>query len=89
MKGLEKQRRCGFLPEAEKAPERPVWSRGPIVLTECPVSFIRPESLTTIEEHHVWRMGERGALREYPAKTVEGFAVLESELLREKNHGNR
>ena len=57
------------------------------MLTECPQSFIRPESLTLIEEHHVWRMGGHGDLREYPAKSVEAFTVLESELLREKNHG--
>ena len=58
-----------------------------MVLTECPQSFIRPESLTLLEEHHVWSMGRHGELREYPAKSVEAFAVLESELLREKNHG--
>jgi len=67
--------------------ERPVWARGNVVLTECPQSFIRPESLTLIEEHHVWSMGGRGNLREYPAKSVEAFTVLESELLREKKHG--
>ncbi len=56
-------------------------------LTECPRSFIRPESLTLLEEHHVWRMGGSGDLREYPAKIVEAFTVLESERLREKNDG--
>ena len=44
-------------------------------------------ALTLLEEHHVWSMGRHGELREYPAKSVEAFAVLESELLREKNHG--
>ncbi len=71
----------------ERGDERPVWARGNVVLTECPQSFIRPESLTLIEEHHVWSMGGRGNLREYPAKSVEAFTVLESELLREKKHG--
>ena len=84
---MEKQRRCGFLPDNEREEERPVWARGPVLLTECPRSFIRPESLTLLEEHHVWRMGGNGDLREYPAKSVEAFTVLESELLREKNHG--
>jgi len=49
--------------------------------------LIRPESLTWLEEHHVWRLGGSGDLREYPAKSVEAFTVLESELSREKNHG--
>jgi hypothetical protein len=58
-----------------------------VVLTECPQSFIRPESLTMLEEHHLWRLGGCGDLREYPAKSVEAFTVLESELMRERNHG--
>ena len=57
------------------------------MLTECPRSFIRPESLTVLEEHQLWRMGGGGDLREYPAKSVEAFTVLESELLQEKSHG--
>jgi hypothetical protein len=64
-----------------------VWARGPVLLTECPQSFIRPESLTLLEEHHAWRMGGSGDLRAYPAKSVEAFTVLESELLRENNNG--
>jgi hypothetical protein len=64
-----------------------VWARGPVLLTECPQSYIRPQSLSLLEEHHVWRMGGCGDLRAYPAKSVEAFAVLESELAREKNHG--
>ena len=84
---MEKQRRCGYLGGTERGEERPVWARGPVILTECPRSFITPESLTMLEEHHVWSLGGRGDLREYPARSVEAFTVLESELLREKNHG--
>lgn len=58
-----------------------------MLLTECPQSFIRPESLTLLEEHQVWRMSGPGDLREYPAKSVEAFTVLESERLQEGNHG--
>jgi len=58
-----------------------------VLLTECPQSFVRPESLTLLEEHHVWTLGGRGDLREYPAKSVEAFTLLENELLREKNNG--
>jgi hypothetical protein len=60
-----------------------------VLLTECPTSFIRPGSITALEEHHIWRMGGRGELRAYPAKSVEAFAVLETELAREKSHGER
>lgn len=64
-----------------------MWARGPVLLTECPQSFIGPGSLTLLEEHQVWRMGGSGDLRSYPAKSVEAFTVLESERLRENNHG--
>jgi hypothetical protein len=58
-----------------------------VILTECPQSFIRPESLTLLEEHHVWRMSGQGDLRDYPAKSVEAFTLLESELKQETQHG--
>lgn len=57
-----------------------------MVLTECPRSFVRAASVTLLEEHHAWRMGGRGDLRGYSAKSVEAFIVLENELLREKTY---
>lgn len=62
-----------------------MWARGPVILTECPKSFIRPQSLTLLEEHQVWRMGGGGDLRDYPTKSVEAFSVIETERMQE-NH---
>lgn len=65
-----------------------MWARGDVLITECPQSYIRPSSLTLLEEHHAWRMSG-GDLRGYPARSVEAFTVLEGELQREKKHGER
>src|SRR5450755_3612483 len=47
--GLERKRRCGFLPEAERGPERLVWIRGSVTAEECPKSFVAPESIERVE----------------------------------------
>ena len=53
------------------------------------MSLLRAESVSVLEEHHVWRMSGKCDLRGFEAKTVEAFTVLESELMQERNHGNR
>ena len=34
----------------------------------------------------MWRLAGKGELRDYPARTVEAFAVLENLALKEANH---
>ncbi len=47
-------------------------------MTECPISYISAESITLLEQFHVWRLAGRCELREYPARMVEAFAILEN-----------
>ena len=47
------------------------------------MSYISPESITLLEYFHVWRLGGRGELREYPARAVEAFVVLENLSIKE------
>lgn len=56
---------------------------------ECPVSSISADSITLLEQFHVWRMAGKGDLRDFPARTVEAFAVLENLALKEANHEER
>lgn len=84
--GLEKTRRCGFLPQ-EGRPNRPVWVRKHVSSEECPRSFVTAESETWLEEFHLWRFGGRPDLMAYPAKSAEAFTILESELMKEQDNG--
>jgi len=84
---LEKKRRCGFLPRNGEA-TRPVWLRHNVSCDECPRSFVTSDSDTWIEEYHLWRFGGKPDLLSYPAKSAEAFTILESELLKEREHGD-
>lgn len=57
--------------------------------TECPRSYISPESVSWLEAFHVWRLGGKEELGCYSAKSVEAFSILESELLKERENGVR
>jgi hypothetical protein len=87
-KGLENKRRCGYLPRNQNSPERPVWAGGPVILTECPRSAIKPLSITLLEQFLFWRMCGKPDLRSYSAKAADAFLVIESEFARESKHGN-
>ena len=47
------------------------------------MSYVSAESITFLEQFHVWRLAGRGELLEYPARTVEAFAVLENLAIKE------
>lgn len=59
------------------------------VVTECPVSLISAESISQLEQFHVWKLAGKGELSEYPARTVEAFAVLENLAIKEGNHAEQ
>jgi hypothetical protein len=84
---METRRNCGFI-SIEPLRKSPVWLRGSVATSECPRSYIRAESQSWLEEFHIWRLAGKSDLRSYPARTVEAFSVLESELLKERDNGN-
>jgi hypothetical protein len=60
-----------------------------VAVNSCPKSYITAQSQTLVEEFLVLR--QIGGLRaaELSAKQVEAFAILENELVRERNDAER
>jgi hypothetical protein len=82
--GLEKQRRCEYLTESERGPDRAVWSRKRVVATACPKSLISAESLAWIEEFQVWRLVGGADYRTLTARQVDAISALEQLLRAER-----
>jgi hypothetical protein len=83
-RGLEKQRRCGWL--EQETPPRVVWARKNQMLTTCPTSYISADSLSWLEQYCTWKLLGRTDIRSLPARAVEAFWILENELLEERDH---
>jgi hypothetical protein len=83
--GLEKKRRCGFLPKPPDSGSA-VWARNNVSVSECPVSYITSDSITALEEFHLWRLGGKPDLMSLPAKSAEAFTIFQHELLKEQDH---
>jgi len=64
-----------------------VWVRGGAVSYGCPKSTITGESLSILDEFVVWRVSGRPDIRDYPARTAEGFLILDQELRSEDDNG--
>ena len=84
--GLATQRNCGWLPKSAALPERVIWARGGVGLTDCPVSHITAESTSLLEEFHVWKLFGCSDFYNLPARSVEAICVLENELRMEYAH---
>ncbi len=85
---MEKRRRCGFLPEAERGPARLVWARGRTAAEECPKSLVTPESMALLEAHGAWKMSVGGMWCELGAREADAFLALEEEWRREVTNGS-
>ncbi len=85
--GLEKKRRCGFLPAGERGEPRIVWGRKQTYAEECPKSFVTGESLALVEEFFVRRRLGIGDSMETEARRVDAFLILRDEMDREERDG--
>ena len=83
---MEDVRRCGWLPESAAAPQKCVWARGEVGITSCPTSYISVQSLSFLEEFHVWKLFGCADVYKIPARLAEAFFVLEGELRSEGEH---
>lgn len=83
--GLERKRRCGWLPVEELIPTRVVWAREQAAIDSCPTSYITAESLALLEEFHAWKLLGIGHYSELPARLAEAIFLLENELRTERN----
>ena len=83
--GLEKRRRCGWLPHEASAPEV-VWARRQIAVDSCPTSYVTAASLEFLETFHALKLFGTRDYRALPARQVEASMILENELRSERNH---
>jgi hypothetical protein len=84
--GLEKKRRCGWLPEGERGPEVVVWARGGVTVKECPKTVITGESGALVEKFVAWRLGGGGIRESMAAREAEAFQLLSIESEKEKRN---
>ena len=86
--GLARKRRCGWLPEQQRAPLGVVWARRTVTSSQCPKSVVTAASLAWLERFHAWKACG-GDLLERPAKEAEAILLLESELRKEYAYAER
>jgi hypothetical protein len=86
--GLERKRRCRFVPGLEDTPERAVWARKRIATTNCPKCLISAESLAWIEEYFAWKLTGKADYRTLGARQLDAFCALEQELRAEMEASN-
>ena len=84
--GLETRRRCSWTPGALSQPERLVWARGGVRLTTCPKPLLTPESEEWLERWQVGRTFGFGDILSLPARAVDAFCLLETQLATERNN---
>jgi predicted RNA-binding Zn-ribbon protein involved in translation (DUF1610 family) len=82
--GLEKKRRCGFIPVEERGELRLVWARKRAQAYECPKSSVTGDSLSLVEEFFVRRRLGMADGMTTPARKVDAFLILREEIEREE-----
>jgi hypothetical protein len=85
--GLDKKRRCGFLPLESRGPVVTVWTGGGVGVTECPKPIISAFSLMCLEGFFAMKLG--GGSRSWDAvwaKVIDGWQVLAEELRKEEQN---
>ena len=73
----------------ENEPPAIVWARNGVMAMSCPRSMASADSLTWIDEYHIWRMTGRKDLLKMPARKAEALLTLETEWTKEKQHGEQ
>lgn len=84
---MERKRRCRWIDQAELGPVVVVWGRNGCVVRECPRSVISADSLSWLEEYHIWRMCPTTPLTHLEARKAEAFLIIEAERRKEIGNG--
>ena len=74
---------------SDTGPPRVVWARRSVATDTCPVSCITAESIALVQEFHAWKLVGGVDLYSLPARTVDGFCILEQELRLEIKNGEQ
>ena len=84
--GLERKRRCGFLPLESRGPVLTVWTGGGVGVTECPKPIITSFSLISMESFFAMKLGVGNQLDSIGAKVIDAWQVLAEELRKEEQN---
>ena len=85
--GLERKRRCGFLPAEQRGEERIVWGRRQVASQECPRSYVTGASIATLEEFFVSRrLGIPDSI-DMDARKADAFVILRDLMEQEERDG--
>jgi hypothetical protein len=85
--GLERKRRCGFLPADQRGAPRIVWGRRQVSSQECPKSFVTGESMALLEEFFVGRRLSIPDSLDTEARKADAFVILRDLMEREERDG--
>ena len=85
--GLERRRRCGFLPESERGERKLVWAHGRAGVDECPKSLVTPASAEMVEKYFVWKASGAMAWAELTAREADAFQMFDEEWRSEVANG--
>jgi hypothetical protein len=83
--GLDRKRRCGYLPVDLRGPVTTVWTGGGVGVTECPKPILSAFSLVALEGFFAAKALRSPVTCEaMDAKSVDAWQVLEQELRKEQ-----
>jgi hypothetical protein len=85
--GLERKRRCGFLPDRERGEPGIVWGRRQVFTNECPKSYVTGESLSLLEEFFVRRRLGMAHSMDMEARKTDAFVILRDLMEQEERDG--
>lgn len=66
-----------------------VWARNDVGTGVCPKSYITADSIRWLELFGAWRLARGGSLLSMPARQVDAFRLIESELSKEMRNDQR
>src|SRR5260370_38013671 len=74
--GSEKKRGCGWIEPRMPALTQPVWVRGQVALTTCPVAYVTALSWSWLEQFYAWKLFGNTSCPELPAPPLPSFSFF-------------
>ncbi len=80
-------RNCAWIPARSEPISRVVWARRNVIAFQCPKSIITAQSLSLLEQFHIWKEFGGGTPWSIDAKAAEAILVLEEASRKENERG--